>query len=547
LFLFHRWAGIGLCLLFALWFLSGMFMMYVDFPQLTAPERRAGQPLLDFSGARIAPGEAVGRLSAADFRVAGHPDENGPSTVPADSPLTVSQVSLGMLLGRPVYYIRVKGNAQTRAVFADTGEVLREVTPAMARAVAADFAVRAGWIADQSRVAFDSLLQTDQWSVSSGLNAHRPLLRVSLGDAAGTDLYVSSTTGEVVRDTHRTERLLNYFAAVTHWIYPTVLRKHVDAWDWVVDIVSGAGVVLAVSGLWIGILRWRWRRPPGKRAIPYRGLMRWHFITGAVFGTLALTWVFSGLLSMNPGSLNPPRSPSAAERLVFSGKPLTLGDFALPSWAGSADVVEASLLHYDGQAFYDVVRRDGVRALYPAGRDDIRPARYAAGLDDTRSTPSVAGRDDLRSAPSAGALLVRLPDAAAVLARVPALIPSAALHDAAVLTDYDDYYYTRHEERADRPLPVVRARFSDPSTTWFYVDPRSGEVLERSTYFNRVYRWLYNGLHSWDFPWLWRHRPLWDVVVIAFSLGGLTLSLLGVVVGIRRLRYDLRRYASQVS
>jgi hypothetical protein len=311
-----------------------------------------------------------------------------------------------------------------------------------------------------------------------------------------------------VRDTHRTERLLNYFAAVTHWIYPTVLRRHVDIWDWVVDIVSGAGVVLAVSGLWIGILRWRWRRPPGKRAIPYRGLMRWHFITGAVFGTLALTWVFSGLLSMNPGSLNPPRSPSAAEGLVFSGKSLTPGDFALPSWAGSADVVEASLLHYDGQAFYDVVRRDGARALYPAGRDDIR-----------------------------------LPEAAAVLARVPGLMPSAALHDAGVLTDYDDYYYTRHEERADRPLPVVRARFSDRDGTWFYVDPRSGEVLERSTRFNRTYRWLYNGLHSWDFPWLWRHRPLWDVVVIAFSLGGLTLSILGVAVGVRRLRCDLRRCA----
>src|SRR6186713_3196281 len=194
LFLFHRWAGIGLCVLFALWFLSGMFMMYVDFPQLTAQERRGGLPVLDFSGARLAPGDAVKRLSAADFQVAGHPDANGPSTVLPTAPLEVSSLSLGMLLGRPVYYVRVKGNAQTRAVYGDSGEVLREVTPLMARAVAADFADRAGWAVD---AVFEERLQTDQWSVSSGLNAHRPLLRVSLGDAAGTDLYVSSTTGEV--------------------------------------------------------------------------------------------------------------------------------------------------------------------------------------------------------------------------------------------------------------------------------------------------------------------------------------------------------------
>jgi len=85
-------------------------------------------------------------------------------------------------------------------------------------------------------------------------------------------------------------------------------------------------------------------------------------------------------------------------------------------------------------------------------------------------------------------------------------------------------------------------QFPDPDRTWFYIDPATGQVLERSTHFNRIYRWLYNGLHSWDIPWLWAHRPLWDVVVLTFSLGGVGLSVLGIVVGIRRLRFDLRGY-----
>ncbi len=41
LYLFHRWAGIVLCLILALWFFSGFFMMYVDFPTLSRSERLA--------------------------------------------------------------------------------------------------------------------------------------------------------------------------------------------------------------------------------------------------------------------------------------------------------------------------------------------------------------------------------------------------------------------------------------------------------------------------------------------------------------------------
>ena len=39
LFSIHRWLGIGMALLFALWFASGIIMMYVEYPQLTEAER----------------------------------------------------------------------------------------------------------------------------------------------------------------------------------------------------------------------------------------------------------------------------------------------------------------------------------------------------------------------------------------------------------------------------------------------------------------------------------------------------------------------------
>ena len=45
-------------------------------------------------------------------------------------------------------------------------------------------------------------------------------------DNAATWLYVSSGTGQVVRDVTRKERVWNWLGANLHWIYPVQLRKH---------------------------------------------------------------------------------------------------------------------------------------------------------------------------------------------------------------------------------------------------------------------------------------------------------------------------------
>ena len=46
LYLWHRWLGIGLCLLMALWFVSGVVMLYVGYPKLTSSERLGHLPAL---------------------------------------------------------------------------------------------------------------------------------------------------------------------------------------------------------------------------------------------------------------------------------------------------------------------------------------------------------------------------------------------------------------------------------------------------------------------------------------------------------------------
>ena len=84
------------------------------------------------------------------------------------------------------------------------------------------------------------------------------------------------------------------------------------------------------------------------------------------------------------------------------------------------------------------------------------------------------------------------------------------------------------------PSGTIRVELSDPKNTWLHIDHRSGEILTVMDRSRRVYRWLYNGLHSLDFPGLSGRRPLWDILMIVLLSAGFIASVTGVVLGVRR-------------
>ena len=67
------------------------------------------------------------------------------------------------------------------------------------------------------------------------------------------------------------------------------------------------------------------------------------------------------------------------------------------------------------------------------------------------------------------------------------------------------------------------------------------QVLGSVHRFSRVERWLFNGLHSLDFGFWYDKRPLWDIGMIALSLGGLASSGIGLWLGLKRVRRALGR------
>ena len=82
---------------------------------------------------------------------------------------------------------------------------------------------------------------------------------------------------------------------------------------------------------------------------------------------------------------------------------------------------------------------------------------------------------------------------------------------------------------------MLRVKFDDPESTWLYVDPQMSRLVGRAHRRERLQRWIYRGFHSLDFNFWYYNRPLWDIGVIVLSLGGTLLSIIGIVIGWKRV------------
>ena len=267
----HRWIGIGTCLLIAMWFLSGLVMVYVPFPLLEPAEEIESLPEIAYDQVRIQPGVAA--------RNAG-----------ADSP---KLLRLEMQGDQPVWRLQTWEGAE-RVVSASTGKTIESIDGAEASRIASAFG--------NAPALQVEALERDQWTVPGRFNRHRPLWKVTLAGAGERVLYVSSRTGAVVLDTSARERFWNWIGSVPHWIYPTILRQEPAAWRQVVMWTSGVCILGAITGVWIGLLRVRLGRHRFEdgRATLYRGSMAWHHIAGLVGGVTLISWIFSGWLSIDP-------------------------------------------------------------------------------------------------------------------------------------------------------------------------------------------------------------------------------------------------------
>ena len=475
----HRWLGVALCVLFILWFPSGIVMMYWGFPVVSQEDRLERSGPLDPGAIRVTPAAAFARL--------------GLDQPPDD-------MRLNTFDGRPVY--RFGPPDGERLVFADTGEADPTITAdLMARAAAR-------WSGQPAAAALETdLSEPDQWTVQNYRNV-TPVRKYTWPD--GQQVYVTHTTGEVVQATTTESRVWAYLGAIPHWFYFTPLRQHGPEWSRIVIWTSGVGTIAAILGMVIGV----WMYSPSKSyryagaatAIPYRGQKRLHTIFGLVFGLGAVTWAFSGMLSMEPFPLSRGGEEGPSRPLLRDA--MRLEDFAtsdLRTVIASfppRSVKELDFTSFGGQPMYLATLADGETRVVPL---------------DGPPQPEF--------------------DRARIIAMVRRAAGDAGIADVQVLDEYDRYYLDRTGEA---PLPVIRARYTDPQRTRIYIDPATARIVREYHDGEWIQRWLYHGLHSLNFPWLYKYRPLWDIVVITFMVGGTALCITSLILAWRVLGRKLR-------
>lgn len=161
------------------------------------------------------------------------------------------------------------------------------------------------------------------------------LHRMTVDDGERTEIYVAERSGEVVMKTSASGRRWGYLGAVMHWLYFTPLRRKSALWSNTIIWVSIAGTIMAFVGFVWGSWRispFRGYRLGHKRQFtPYAGLMRWHHYAGLAFGLTSITWIFSGLLSMDPWDWSPSTLPTRGQREAVSQGPLHPANVRLPA------------------------------------------------------------------------------------------------------------------------------------------------------------------------------------------------------------------------
>jgi hypothetical protein len=492
----HRWLGVGLSVIFMLWFVSGIVMMYWTYPSVTARDRLERSP-------RLAPASV--RLSA----------EEAAATLGVD--VRPSDLRLASFDGRPAYGVSSGrgGGAGLPIVYADDGTLQIEADDRLLDRAAAAWSGRP---VDEARKQL--VEEVDQWTVG-GVFRFSPLYKYSWPD--GQQVYVSGDTGEVVQYTTTASRFWAWVGAIPHWMYFTPLRKRPEWFSFVVWS-SLIGTVAALLGLVIAICmyspRKQYRHAGAPTSIPYRGWKRLHTIFGLVFGAVTVTWTFSGLLSMGPfpimdrlTQLTVPAEGASAEP---AGGPGRRGGPRGPNLAGA-------LRGGRGLTFAAYAPKPPADAIASVPDFDVREIEHAS-FDGAPMYIASNGRGDTRIVPVTGDPMTSL-DPEDVM-RVVRRAAGSSIAELRLMHEYDAYYLDR---RGERPLPVVYVRLNDAVGTRYYVDPRTGRVVGNHSARNWVNRWLYHGLHSLDFPWLYKYRPLWDIVVITLLLGGAALCTTSIL------------------
>ncbi len=196
----HRYLGIAIGLLMAMWFLSGIIMMYVPYSRIQAAEHLHIQPLIPWQSCCT-----YGAL--AD-----------------DTPVTWAQVVDH--LGRPALRLRMPGRPDFLIDLASGARVL--IDAEVARKVGLQ--ATKGVIGQPASIVDYEQVPYDQFTLGQAPR-DRSFYRFTFDDPDRTAIYVSGTTGRIVTWTTASHRFWNWLGTIPHFLYFQSLRTQQQLWS----------------------------------------------------------------------------------------------------------------------------------------------------------------------------------------------------------------------------------------------------------------------------------------------------------------------------
>jgi hypothetical protein len=479
----HRLLGFFLCLLFLIWCLSGFVMMYKGFPSVSKSDKLEVQKILD------------GKKNKCSFKL-NH-------LINKDS---VKNITMQVVGGEEVLTIETHNDCIFNLEI-DSSINKRTYSKVDAESIITTFY--------QNKINLKesrTIYALDQWIPRTSFLKHLPIHLIRLDDNKNTVCYVSSKTGELLQKLNQYDKAWTWVGAIPHWIYFKDIRINTPLWRFIVISLSMLGVVLSILGIVIGINRFIIARKRGLLLNPYKKKwFKWHHYLGFIFGTFTFTWILSGLFSMNPLKWSPEKNLSQIEQKIWDGN-ISFRKFQIDS-----------IIH---RYISEINQKDSVKSIEFKKFDS---QWYAIeNLNSTKRRLFTMKCKDFK---------LKVLQSNFFLPKIKELFPNDSVVEVEKLFSYDDYYYSRDKTL---PLPVYKYIISDLDKTVLYVDPLGVEVLKKMGQRNRFERWIYNGLHSFDFEIIRNKRPLWDVVVIILLIGVTALSFSGVVLTFIKIRRNIK-------
>ena len=468
--LIHRYLGIGIGLLMILWCVSGIVMMYVQYPEMDERNRLASQEDIYLN-------ECCNLSENLSVKF-----------------IPVNSFQIEMMSNIPVLHI----DGIRLPVNLKTGTWITDIDLQQAKEIAETYKIQRNL---NGVLEYLGEIHNDQWTVYSRYNRHRPLHYFSLNNDLGTELYISSNNGHVVQETTRNQRFWNWIGSVSHWLYFTKLREHTYLWSQTVIWLTIVGIFLTVVGIYLGIRQFNFTTTKSRYS-PYKGWHLWHHYFGLIFGLFTLTWIASGLFSMNPwGAFESEGYYRESKQL--QGNPMY--------WEDIKELVQSfqNMQLPPNTKLIEVFTRFG-RPEVIFHRNSGQTLRYDSESWQQKSM----SHNDWDSI-------------------ISSLQPGTSIAEAGIINEEDTYYYSHHEEKK---FPVYRVIFNNDEQTRYYLDVTSGRILDKIDNNSKWSRWVFTALHRGDFAKIIRTRPIWDIMMLFLLSGVTTVCYTGFHMGLKRVR-----------